>query len=212
MPKIQRVLIVIKQNGFPNRSTIIERVKLCGYTILQSKTIQLTFDQATEFYAAYCHDPYYPFHVSEIFEKPIHVMCLGYPEPDDDRIELHHADRFRHVVLMDFAENIFVSDDRGDLEFFFDIDGKHDGATCQPTIECVSDYLNEHIHPVLMRALKELTDENVSADQCLVELAKKLLAANAGSDKSWLRGCNRSEILIRKINDLYGDLKARRLL
>lgn len=213
MPKHTWILIIIKQSGLPHQNTVNKRIKLCGYTILQTKTVQLHFDQAAEFYHAFSTSAYYPFVVMEIAEKPINVLCLNYPESDVDCSSLHHADRLRHIVLLDFIDDIYVSDSPDDLKFFFDVSENYNAVTSHPTVDSLFDYLNKNIYPVVIRALKELTEEHVSPDQCIVKMARKLFSIYTTVDPclvNSMQSFNRYEILIKEIYGMQDKLKMKR--
>lgn len=205
LPK--QILVVIKPTAMANRADILRRIEACEYTIIQSKTVILTAEQVTSFQGTYYQSPFYPEAVTEWAERPICAIYLSYPVPEVDCIS--HKNRLRKVVLEEFKDCVYISEDCGqEIRFFFG-DCKVRKVGAKPSIDNVAQFLNEKVHPVLMKALWEMTKENVHPEDCVVQLAKKLMDVETLRDpvkaSRWLKYDKK----IAEISELKLDVKRR---
>lgn len=206
----QRIFVLIKPNGIPQKQQIINRIKACGYTIVQSKDVNLTLEQEVDFYASNCQlNVSYPIVAGELADRPVCALCLSYPMPDAGPIE--HRNRLQHLVFRQFSENaIHVSENcRRECEFFFGDEVKWNISE-KPSIECISTYLNANVHPVLMRALQDVLNDKLNGDDVVLRLAQKLIEMKL-AEGTPMPDYSKYERLIARIGEFEEKLKGARV-
>lgn len=166
-----RLLVVLMPAAMIHHRTIMHRIVACDYTIIQTKHVQLTSEQAVNVLG-----------VALAGDQPICALFVAAPMAQMAGVS--HRHRLLHVVLDEFKDMVLVSDDSDrQLEFFFGKWEKPRHAATKPTIQQVNDFLNEHVHPVLMQAIFRMVEKDVDAsDECIVQLAKQIIAVDAEKD------------------------------
>ncbi|XP_076368328.1 nucleoside diphosphate kinase homolog 5-like [Tachypleus tridentatus] len=186
--EIERTLAIIKPDGVDKANEIEEIILNEGFTILQKRSLQLTPEQASEFYAEHFGKPFYPSLVTYMSGGPIIVMVLvrenailhwrevigptkpsvaRETKPDSIRAK-YGGDDERNAV---HGSDSSTSAER-EIRFFFP------DTVFESTLigDTTRDYLAEYINPTLSKALIELCKEK-PADP-VVWLADWLLANN----------------------------------
>lgn len=134
---VERTLVLIKPDGMQCRDTIVRRIKTAGFVVLQSRTIKLTPEQASEFYKSKTDDPTYSLWVMSLTEGPIQAMCVAKTNAVEDMKVMVGPERYEDAKVISpnslravFADNIDelknvihvsenLSDARYEIHFFF---------------------------------------------------------------------------------------------
>lgn len=171
----RRILVLLKPNVIQQKQDIIKRIKACGYTIIQSKDVILTLEQEANFYATKCQlNLSYPIIAGELADKPICALYLSHPAPDSGTIR--HLNRLQNLVFDKYGDNLIYVSENCPMECAFIFGEELFGNMNEkPSIECVSQYLNRSIHPVLIQALQDISDDNLNADNGILRLAQQLI-------------------------------------
>lgn len=203
----KQILVVIKPMAMAHRANIRRRIEACDYTIIQSKTVILTPEQVAQFHDTYHQSPFYPATVAELADRPICAMYLTCPMAEAG--EISHKYRLRNVVLEEYADGVHISENCArEIRFFFG-DWKERHVRDKPSIESVAQFLNDTVHPVLMKALWEMTQQRVQPDDCAVQLAKKLMEVDARRDPVNASRWRKYDEIIEEIGELRLALRRR---
>lgn len=74
---VERTLVLIKPDGMQFRDAIIRRIKNAGFVVLQTRTIKLTAEQASEFYRNRSDEPNFSLLVMSLTEGPVQALCVA---------------------------------------------------------------------------------------------------------------------------------------
>ncbi|KAI8923123.1 nucleoside diphosphate kinase [Entophlyctis helioformis] len=169
---MESTLVLIKPDAVPRKNDIEDRFKQAGYKVLQTRTVRLTEEQATDFYQEDLDDPNFSRLVAYMTSGPTVVMnvqklslyeeiqsFVGPKHPDIGRSlnpnclravfggkdELHNA--------IHYSEDILTA--RRELHFFFP-DAIVDPI---PSMDHAKLFLETAIYPTLLQGLTELCKE-----------------------------------------------------
>ncbi|XP_058443079.1 nucleoside diphosphate kinase homolog 5 [Malaya genurostris] len=167
MDQYERTLALIKPDGMRYRDTIIRRIRDAGFVIVQSRTVRLTPEQASEFYRSKVAHQNYHAMIVALAEGPIQAMCVSKVHAVDDLKWLIGPERYQDAVrdapgsiraiLPDSSDEvrnaIHASDDaasaRFEIRFFFPL------LVLEPILndQKLNDYLFAMVNPTLMDGL-----------------------------------------------------------
>ncbi|XP_055615191.1 nucleoside diphosphate kinase homolog 5 [Toxorhynchites rutilus septentrionalis] len=190
MENYERTLVVIEPDAMRHRDAIIRRIEDAGFTIIQSRVVQLSPEQAAEFYRRMKDDPNYYVMSAILSEGPILAMCVSKPYravtdmlwligPAEDATRnapgslraLFGDDR--DVLRKVIHASADTEQARFEIRFFFP------SLTLEPIFceQSLDNYLRAMVNPVLMEGLYLMAIERPQED-LLVWLAHWLKTNN----------------------------------
>jgi len=193
--RLEQTLALLKPDAFDKAEQIISIFRREGFTILQTRRVQLTPEQASEFYRDKYEEDWFQDCVDHITTGPVFALCLSGPKaiehlklvlgPADYEARVKDPNCLRQIFGVpgsDIKNAIHGSEDETqalrELKFFFP------QLIIEPILadSLASYYLNQHVHPVLTVGLSKLVRER--PDDPLLWLADWLLMNNPNKPKS----------------------------
>lgn len=122
---LQRTLALIRPSAFAkHHESIIKKIQDKGFKIAMSKTVQLSVEQAEQFYADHKGRPYFEDLVKEMTSGKMMVLCLA----KEDAIQTWRS-------LLGPKEKEKIKEAQGTLRNEFDVDGSPINALHGPTTQ-----------------------------------------------------------------------------
>ncbi|XP_039439853.1 nucleoside diphosphate kinase homolog 5-like [Culex pipiens pallens] len=169
----ERSLAIVKPDGMKHRDTIGRRIREAGFTIVQSRIVRLTPEQASEFYRSKQTEPNYHALIVALTEGPIEALCVSRIDAIAELLWLVGPERHQEAVRAApgslramFADSrdelrnaVHASEDpeaaRAEIRFFFPT------LLLEPIFseQRQHDYLAAMVNPTLMEGLLLLAKE-----------------------------------------------------
>jgi len=168
---VERTLAIIKPDAVHKAEEIEDIILRSGFAILQRRRVQLTPEQASDFYAEHFGKLFFPSLVAYISSGPIVALVLGKENSINHWRELigptntlkarqTHPDSLRAIYGTDDQRNAFHGSDaqssaEREIRFFFTdaiMEPVADGQTAR-------DYLAKSVNPTLLKGLTELAKQ-----------------------------------------------------
>ncbi|XP_034037220.1 nucleoside diphosphate kinase homolog 5 [Thalassophryne amazonica] len=185
---VERTLALIKPDAVDRTEEIEDVILKSGFTILQRKTVQLSPQQCSDFYAKQYGKLFFPSLTAFMSSGPIVVMTLARNNAighwkaiigpvNSAKARETHPNSLRAKFGSDDLRNALhgsksFNDAEREIKFMF----PHSLIEPLPTREATTEYLNTYVNPVLVRGLTELC-KNKPLDP-LVWLAEWLVKHN----------------------------------
>jgi len=193
--KLEQTLALLKPDAYEKAEHIINIIRREGFTILQARRVQLTPEQASEFYRDKYEEEWFQDAVDHITAGNVMALCLSGPTAIEHWRRLMgpptYLKRMKYPTCLrqqfgvpgsDIKNAVHGSEDETqalrELKFFFP------QLIIEPVLadNLTSFYLNQHVHPVLTVGLSKLVRER--PDDPLLWLADWLLTNNPNKPKS----------------------------
>ncbi|XP_055586830.1 nucleoside diphosphate kinase homolog 5 [Uranotaenia lowii] len=190
MSDYERTLLIIKPDGMKHRDTIVRRVRDAEFTVLQTRFVRLSPEQASEFYKTRQCDPCYHAMIVALTRGPIQVMCLSKVRAVEELLWLVGPESYRDAVKnAPGSLRAIFGDSRDDLRNAVHASENGEAAHFEvrfffPTLilepnfceEKMNRYLEAMVNPTLMEGLYALAKERPA--EPLIWLSNWLITNN----------------------------------
>ncbi|XP_065091504.1 nucleoside diphosphate kinase homolog 5 [Ochlerotatus camptorhynchus] len=173
MEDFERTLVVIKPDAMKHKNVIVRRIIDAGFTILQSRIVRLTPEQASEFYRAKKIHSCYHAWIAALTEGPIQAMCVSKINAVSDLLWLIGPERYQDAIKKAPGSlRAMFADSRNELQnavhgsedtssAHFEINFFFPSLLLEPIFndQRLNNYLSAMVNPVLMQGLYTLAKE-----------------------------------------------------
>lgn len=173
MEDFERTLVVIKPDAMKHKSDIVRRITDAGFTILQSRIVRLTPEQASEFYRSKKNHPCYHAWIVALTEGPIQAMCVSKTSAVSELLWLIGPERYQDAIeKAPGSLRAMFADSRDELRnaihgsedahsASFEINFFFPSLLLEPIFkdENLNNYLSAMVNPVLMQGLYVMAKE-----------------------------------------------------
>ncbi|XP_067882023.1 nucleoside diphosphate kinase homolog 5-like [Heterodontus francisci] len=185
---VESTLAIIKPDAVDKEVEIEEIILRSGFSIVQRRKLQLSPEQASEFYAAHSGKMYYPTLTAHLCSGPLVAMMLNRQSAikqwndllgpsDSEKAKETHPKSLRAIYGTDKIKNAFHGSDcfntaERELTFMFP------NVTIEPfpAGQAAEDYLSKFVNPTLLIGLTEMCQQKPAKP--IIWLADWLLAHN----------------------------------
>lgn len=173
MEKFERTLVVIKPEAMKHKDVIVRRIMDAGFTILQSRIVRLTPEQASEFYRTKKTHPSYHAWIVALTEGPIQAMCVSKSHAVSDLLWLIGPERYQDAIqkapgslramFADSRDEVrnAIHGSEGTSSAQFEINFFFPSLLLEPIFDDqnLNNYLSAMVNPVLMQGLYIMAKE-----------------------------------------------------
>ncbi|XP_062540408.1 nucleoside diphosphate kinase homolog 5-like [Armigeres subalbatus] len=98
MKGLEFSLAVIKPDGMQHKDEIIRRITDAGFVIVQSRSVRLSAEQASEFYRSKESQPNYHAWIVALSNGPVHAMCVSKSNAVTDLLILIGPEKYQDAI------------------------------------------------------------------------------------------------------------------